>query len=75
MVLSRRWKTTLDQIPVGIDEVDGKRACNVAPVLLTTDGIIPLRTPHVVWLSREWGHKWRAGVILWGTWDVPEFYC
>jgi hypothetical protein len=35
----------LDQIPVGIDGTDGTRACNVAPVLLTADGIVPLRTP------------------------------
>ncbi len=40
-----RWKTTLDQIPVGIDGADRRRACNVMPVLLMADGIIPLRTP------------------------------
>ncbi len=40
-----RWNITLDQMPVGIDGADRRRACNVAPVLLTTDGIIPLRAP------------------------------
>jgi hypothetical protein len=44
MVLSRRWNTSLDRIPVGIDGADGRRACNVAPVSLTADGIVPLRT-------------------------------
>ncbi len=40
-----RWNTTLDRIPVGIDGVNGKRACNVTPVLLTAVGIVQLRTP------------------------------
>jgi hypothetical protein len=40
-----RWNTTVDGIPMGIDGADGRRACDVAPVLLTADGIIPLRTP------------------------------
>jgi hypothetical protein len=35
----------MDQVPVGIDGADGRRACNVAPVLLMADGIVPLRTP------------------------------
>jgi hypothetical protein len=45
MVLLGRWNTILDGIPVGIDGADRRRACNVAPVLLMADGIIPLRTP------------------------------
>jgi hypothetical protein len=40
-----RWNTTLDGILVGIDGANGRRACNVAPVLLTADEIVPLRTP------------------------------
>ncbi len=45
VVPSGRWNTTLDGIPMGIDGADGRRACDVAPVLLTADGIVPLRTP------------------------------
>jgi hypothetical protein len=45
VIPSGRWNTTLDGIPVGIDGADRRRACYVAPVLLTADGIIPLRTP------------------------------
>jgi hypothetical protein len=45
VVLSGRWNTTLDGIPVGIDGANGRRACNVAPVLLTADETVPLRTP------------------------------
>jgi hypothetical protein len=45
MVPLGRWNTTLDGIPVEIDGADGRRACNVAPVLLMADGIVPLRTP------------------------------
>jgi hypothetical protein len=40
-----RWNNTLDRIPVGIDGANGRRACDVAPVLLMADVIIPLRTP------------------------------
>jgi hypothetical protein len=45
MVLSGKWNTTSDQIPVGIDWADGRRAYDVAPVLLMADGIVSLRTP------------------------------
>ncbi len=48
VVPSGRWKTTVDRIPVGIDGADGRRACNVVLVLLTADGIVPLRTPSFV---------------------------
>ncbi len=44
VVLSGRWNTTLDGIRVGIDGADGRKACNVTLVLLTADGIVPLRT-------------------------------
>ncbi len=40
-----RWNTTFDGIPMGIDGAGGRRACDVAPVLLTANGIVPLRTP------------------------------
>jgi hypothetical protein len=40
MVPSGRWNTTVDGIPVGIDGANGRRACDVAPVSLTADGII-----------------------------------
>jgi hypothetical protein len=36
-----RWKIIVDQVPVGIDGADGRRACNVTPVSLTADGIVP----------------------------------
>jgi hypothetical protein len=44
MVTLGRWNTTVDQIPVGIDGANGRRACNVVLVLLMANGIIPLRT-------------------------------
>ncbi len=44
LVLLGRWNTTLDQIPVGIDGADGRRACNVALVFLTFDGFVLLRS-------------------------------
>ncbi len=40
-----RWNTTLDEVPVGIDGADGRRACDVKPMSLTADGIVPLRPP------------------------------
>ncbi len=45
VVLFGRYNITLDQIPVGIYGANRRRTCNVAPVLLTADGIVPLRTP------------------------------
>ncbi len=55
VVLLGRWNTTLDRIPVGIDGADGRKACNVAPVLLTADGIVPLRTPSHSVVVKEVG--------------------
>ncbi len=40
-----RWNTTVERSPVGIDGAVGRRACEVAPVSLTADRIVPLRTP------------------------------
>jgi hypothetical protein len=45
MVLLGRWNIILDQMPVGIDGADRRRACDAAPVLLWADGIVLLRTP------------------------------
>ncbi len=45
VVLLGRWNITLDGLPVGIDGANRRRACDVALVLLTADGIVPLRTP------------------------------
>ncbi len=45
VVPSGRWNTALEGIPVRIDGADRRRACDVAPVSLTADGIILLRTP------------------------------
>ncbi len=40
-----RWNTAKDTHPVGRDGSDVRKAPNVAPVLLTTDGIVPFNTP------------------------------
>ncbi len=55
-----RWNITLDQMLVGIDGANGRRACNIAPVSLTADGIVPLRVPACVCVcvcltSSRWG--------------------
>ncbi len=36
VVPSGRWKINVDQIWVGIDGANERRACNVAPVLLSS---------------------------------------
>jgi hypothetical protein len=41
----RRWNTTEDTRPDGRDGSDMRKALNVALVLLTADGIVPLNTP------------------------------
>ncbi len=40
-----RWNTAEDTRPVGRDGSDMRKALDVAPVLLTTDGIVPFNTP------------------------------
>ncbi len=45
VALSGRWNTALERTPVGIDGAVGSRACDVAPVLLTADGMEPVSTP------------------------------
>jgi len=41
----REVDNTMDRVAVGNDGADGRRACNVLPVLLMANGILPLRTP------------------------------
>ena len=45
MLLNAPPKLVFDCIPVGIDRSDGLIALADAPVLLTADGMLPLRTP------------------------------
>ncbi len=55
-----RWKTAEDTRPVGRDGSDVRKALDVAPVLLTTDGIVPLNTPMrmMFWAaSRSMGYN------------------
>jgi hypothetical protein len=40
-----RCNTTEDMRPVGRDGSDMRKALDVAPVLLTVDGIVPFNTP------------------------------
>ncbi len=40
-----RWNTMDDTRPVGRDGSDVRKELNMAPVLLTADGIEPLNTP------------------------------
>ncbi len=40
-----RWNTVEDTRPVGRDGSDVRKALNVAPVLLTAEGIVLLNTP------------------------------
>ncbi len=40
-----RWNTVEDTRPVGRDGSYVRNALDVAPVLLTADGIVPLNTP------------------------------
>ena len=41
----RIWNIADDTRPVGIDGSSLRKALNVAPVLLTADGIVPFNTP------------------------------
>jgi hypothetical protein len=41
----KRWNTVEDMRPVGRDGFDVRKALDVALVLLTADGIVPLNTP------------------------------
>jgi hypothetical protein len=45
MALFGRWNTAEDTCPGGRDGPDVRKTLNVAPMLLTTDGIEPLNTP------------------------------
>ena len=40
-----RWNTAVDTRPVGIDGSSLRKAFDVAPVLLTADGMVPFNTP------------------------------
>ncbi len=40
-----RWKTVVDTRLVGIDGSFLRKALDVAPVLLTADGMVPFNTP------------------------------
>ncbi len=40
-----RWNTVEDTHPVGRDGSDVRKALDVAPVLLTVDGIVPFNMP------------------------------
>ncbi len=43
-----RWNTAEDTRPVGRDGSDVRKALDVAPVLLTADGIVPFNTPMCI---------------------------
>ncbi len=44
-----RWNTMEDMRPVGRDGSDVRKALDVAPVLLTADGIVPYNLPmHIL---------------------------
>ncbi len=43
-----RWNTMEDTHPVGRDGSDVRKVLNVAPVLLTADGIVPFNTPMYI---------------------------
>ena len=40
-----KWKTAEDTRPVGIDGCSLRKALDMAPVLLTADGMVPFNTP------------------------------
>ncbi len=44
----RRWNTAEDTCPVGRDGSDVRKALDVAPVLLTVDGIVPFNMPMCI---------------------------
>ena len=46
MAPSGRWNTAIKIVFVDIDGVDGRNAWEVAPVLLTAEGVDPLRTAN-----------------------------
>ncbi len=49
-----RWNTAEDTRPVGRDGSDVRKALDVAPVLLTADGIVPFNVPMCIFaLSHE----------------------
>ncbi len=48
MVPFGRWNIVEDTCPVGRDGSDVRKTLNVAPVLLTADGIVPFNTPMCI---------------------------
>ncbi len=48
MALFGRWNTVEDTRPFGRDGSDMRKALDVAPVLLTADGIVPFNTPMCI---------------------------
>ena len=48
--LSGRWNTAVETHPVCKDGFDLRKALDIAPVLLTADGIVTCRTLVCIWL-------------------------
>ena len=48
-----QWNTIVDCLPVRITRSVGRNALEVTAVSLAADGMIPLRTPHLSWISER----------------------
>ena len=47
---SGRWNTAVETRPVCVDGSNLRKALNMVLVLLTSDGMVPFRTPVCMWL-------------------------